>query len=148
MSNFLKTSLNINMDKLLLLENVSRDSGFDVNTLITMLLQKMQKSGKLCIKTLETVKYQKFDPRRNWKIQTVYFDSVDYECFFDMRKFFKFSVSFLLSKAIDLFLDSLFLHFDILNYSMNNWFLIKKQSENEIKWEITWKETKKERKNE
>ncbi len=129
----IKSSVNINIGKLSLLENFSEVSKLPVNEIVALLLRKIMKDGKYSAKKFRAVKYQEIDPDKNWDTLTVYFEDVDYEFFTDMRKFFKESVSLLLSKAIDLFLDTI-----LLNYADSDWDIRRDDVETGVIWSIFW----------
>jgi len=140
----IKSSVYINKEKLSLLENFSDNNGFSVNEIVTLLLQKILKDGNCTIRKFIAVKYQDDDPDNNWETLTVNFKEVDYELFTDMRKFFKLSVSLLLAKAIDLFLDSLLSEIGeiLLNYSDSEWNIRMSDLETGVIWTIFWIKTK------
>jgi len=136
----IKSSVNINIGKLSLLENFSEVSKLPVNEIVALLLRKIMKDGKYSAKKFRAVKYQEIDPDKNWDTLTVYFEDVDYEFFTDMRKFFKESVSLLLSKAIDLFLDTILSEVEeiLLNYADSDWDIRRDDVETGVIWSIFW----------
>ncbi len=136
----IKSSVNINISKLSLLENFSEANELSVNEVVTLLLRKILKDGKYSARKFRAVKYQEIDPDKNWDTLTVYFEDVDYEFFTDMRKFFKESVSLLLSKAIDLFLDTILTEVKeiLLNYANSDWDIRKDDVEIGVIWSIYW----------
>ncbi len=137
----IKSSVNINTVKLSLLENFSKDNELSVNEVVSLLLRKILEDGKYSEKKFRAVKYQKIDPDKNWNTLTVYFEDVDYEFFTDMRKFFKESVSLLLSKAIDLFLDTILSEVEeiLLNYANSDWDIRRDDVEIGVIWSLYWK---------
>ncbi len=136
----IKTSVNINIEKLSLLEKFSEVNDLSVNEVISILLRKILEDGNYVAKKFCTVKYQDVDPDNNWDTVTVYFEDVDYEFFTDMRKFFKESVSLLLSKAIDLFLDTILSEIEeiLLNYADSDWDIRRDDVESGVIWTIFW----------
>ncbi len=136
----IKSSVNINIGKLSLLENFSEVNELSVSEVVTLLLRKILEDGKYSAKKFHAVKYQEVDPDKNWETQTVYFEDVDYEFFTDMRKFFKESVSLLLSKAIDLFLDTILSEVEeiLLNYADSDWDIRRDDVEVGAIWIIYW----------
>ncbi len=140
----IKSSVNINIEKLSLLENFSKVNELSVNDVVVLLMRKILKDGNYNVKKFSAVKYQDIDPDKNWDTLTVFFEDVDYELFTDMRKFFKFSVSFLLAKAIDLFLDKILSEIKeiLLNYEVSDWDLRRDDMKTGGIWTIFWKKTK------
>ncbi len=145
----IKTSVNINFERLALLENFSEKNDLSVNEIVSLLLLKIMKDGNYAVKKFTAVKYQDDDPKNHWDIMTVYFKEVDYEFFTDMRKFFKFSVSFLLAKAIDLFLDTILSEIEeiLRNYEDSYWNIHRKEAATDVIWNISWIKTKKHMRN-
>ena len=146
----IKSSVNINIGKLSLIENFSEVNDLSVNEVVVLLLRKILKDGKYSAKKFRAVKYQEVDPDKNWDTLTVYFEDVDYELFTDMRKFFKESVSFLLAKAIDLFLTTILFEVEeiLLNYENSDWDICRNDIETGGIWTIMWKNIENNRKNE
>jgi len=136
----IKSSVNINIDKLSLLENFSEVNELTVSEVVALLLRKILEDGKYSAKKFRAVKYQEIDPDKNWNTLTVYFEDVDYEFFTDMRKFFKESVSLLLSKAIDLFLDMILTEVKgiLLNYVNSDWDIRRDDVETGAIWSVYW----------
>jgi len=136
----IKSSVNINIDKLSLLENFSEGNELSVNEVVALLLRKILEDGKYSARKFRAVKYQEVDPDKNWDTLTVYFEDVDYEFFTDMRKFFKESVSLLLSKAIDLFLDTILSEVEeiLLNYANSDWDIRRDDVEIGVIWSVYW----------
>jgi len=137
----IKSSVYINTAKMQKLEEFSADKGLDFDDVVALLLRKILSAGNLYAKKFVAVKYQAADPDKNWKTATVYFEDVDYEFFTDMRKFFKESVSLLLSQAIDLFLDTILSEVKeiLLNYANSDWDIRRDDVEMGVIWTIFWK---------
>ena len=146
----IKSSVNINIGKLSLLENFSEANELSVNKVVALLLRKILEDGKYSARKFRAVKYQDVDPDKNWDTLTVYFEDVDYEFFTDMRKFFKESVSLILSKAIDLFLDTILSEVEeiLLNYANSDWDIRRDDVETEVIWSVYWIKPGKHTKNE
>ncbi len=146
----IKSSVNINTEKLSRLETFSEVNDLSVNEIVSLLLRKILKDGNNVAIKFSAVKYQDIDPDKNWDTLTVYFDDVDYEFFTDMRKFYKFSVSFLLAKAIDLFLDTILSEIEeiLLNYVDSDWDISRDDVKVGAVWTILWQNDQINRKNE
>lgn len=136
----IKTSVYINTDKLVKVMEYSAANGLTYNEVITLLLKKMQADGGCNIRKFSAVKYQNDDPDKNWVTKTVYFEEICYEFFTDMRKFFKESVSLLLSKAIELFLNTILSEVKeiLLNYADSDWDIRRDDVESGVIWTIFW----------
>ena len=136
----IKSSVNINIGKLSLLEKFSEVNELSINEVVALLLRKILEDGKYSARKFRAVKYQEVDPDKNWDTLTVYFEDVDYEFFTDMRKFFKESVSLLLSKAIDLFLDTILSEVKdiLLNYADSDWDIRSDDVERGVIWSVYW----------
>jgi len=136
----IKSSVNINIGKLSLLENFSEANELSVNEVVALLLRKIMKDGNYSARKFRAVKYQEIDPDKNWDTLTVYFEDVDYEFFTDMRKFFKESVSLLLAKAIDLFLDTILSEVEeiLRNYADSDWDIRRDDVKTGAIWIISW----------
>ncbi len=146
----IKSSVYINIEKLSLIENFSKLNELSVNEVVALLLRKILKDGNYSAKKFRAVKYQEIDPDKHWDTLTVYFEDVDYEFFTDMRKFFKESVSLLLAKAIDLFLDTILSEVEeiLLNYADSDWDIRRDDIETGAVWTILWINIQKQRQNE
>ncbi len=136
----LQTSVNINRDNLLVLEQSAECFGISISDLITMLLRKMLIDNENRFKKLETVKYQPDDPEKNWTIKKVSFKPEDYELFTNMRMFYKLSVSFILAKAIDQFLDDIIENFGKIqnNYLEKLWEICRQECDSSVIWTVNW----------
>ena len=136
----IKSSVNINIGKLSLLENFSEANELSINEVVALLLRKILEDGNYSARKFRAVKYQEVDPDKNWNTLTVYFEDVDYEFFTDMRKFFKESVSLLLSKAIDLFLETILSEVEeiLLNYADSDWDIRRDDMEIGVIWSVYW----------
>ena len=144
----IKSSVNINTEKLSRLETFSEVNDLSVNEIVSLLLRKILKDGNNVAIKFSAVKYQDDDPDKNWVVKTVYFEEICYEFFTDMRKFFKISVSFLLAKAIDLFLTTILSEENQRNYTDHDWDISRKEEKCSEIWTILWKNTLNCRKNE
>ncbi len=135
----IKSSVYINTAKMQRLEEFSADNGLEFDDVVALLLRKILSAGNLYAKKYVAVKYQDADPDKNWKTATVYYNGVDYEYFTDMRKFFKESVSRLLSRAIDLYLDTILSKEGLLNYENYDWDICSDEVKTGMIWSIFWK---------
>ena len=68
---------------------------------------KIMKNYRLFVRGFSTVKYQPDDAKKKWHRFHIRFREDENEFFVDLRKVCKFSVSYLLAKAVDLYLDKL-----------------------------------------
>lgn len=136
---FISTTLYVNikiLEKINLAGNIKNISS---NEIISILLRKMLKKYKNKFKFYHPVKYQKKDPKKQWKRHHVKFNDVDYELFTDQRKFYKLSVSLLLTQAVEEYLDELLNEERPKDNYQNCIHKITQDSQNDyIIWNIYW----------
>lgn len=109
------------------------------NEIISILLRKMLKKYKSKLKLYKAVKYQKKDPSKLWKRMHVKFKEVDYELFTDQRKFFKMSVSLLLTNAVEKYLEELLREDRIEDNYLNYLYKITHDLQKDyIIWHVHW----------
>jgi hypothetical protein len=101
------TTININKILFQNLEDIS--SSYEVSTdyLVSLLIKKVLSSNVLKVFSNNSIRYQKRDPEKNWKTMHVSFDTSVYELGLDSRKFFKFSVSYIVSLGMSLFIKEI-----------------------------------------
>ena len=114
----MRTTININYDVLERLKDSSEVLDLSSHDLIAMLMNIVISKNNLCATSFKGVRYQDDDPGKNWCKHHVWFDHQVYELGLDFRKFFKVSVSLLISFAIVNFLDELVEK--MLNSNLNN----------------------------
>jgi hypothetical protein len=81
--------------------NISR------NELISMFISRLTHDNRFETKLFETVKYQDSESNINWITMHVKFEPVFYEKALDLRRHYKYSVSWFISYAIMEYLDDI-----------------------------------------
>ncbi len=99
------TTINIKVHLLLRIAEVSNISGISLNKIIAIMINKLIINCPIKPKLFSTVKYQQAGDNIIWHTLHVSLDGDVYEKALDLRKVMKMSVSFLIAKAIELFLD-------------------------------------------
>ncbi len=111
----INTTLNISDKNDNLLKQKAMLLNLSVNDLIIKLLSSYLNNQKGRYKVFSRVTYQKKIGNQLWKTIHVSFSPGFYDTCLDLRKFHKFSLSNILSQAINLYLEDI-----ILNVSDNN----------------------------
>ena len=70
-------------------------------------MQRVMGNNTKMIKSYSRVKYQKRDAKENWHRLHIVMNEYEYEYYFDMRKFFKMSVSFILAYGVVKYLNEI-----------------------------------------
>jgi hypothetical protein len=109
----MRTTINIDRVALDKLKEAMTDIDLSKNELIELLVSRIIKENSFDPKPYETVKYQKSRPDGEWKIEHINLKSEFYEKAQDLRRHFKFSVSWFIAFAIVNYLDELI-------YDLNN----------------------------
>ncbi len=103
----MRTTIYINTLLLKRLKNVAQAMEVSQNKLITLLLMKIINKSSLKPKMYKAVSYQESDPDIIWKIEHITLEPVFYEKDLDLRRNFKYSVSWLIAFAIINYLDEI-----------------------------------------
>ena len=143
---FVVTTLNINKSLLESLKDISEGLNISVTRLIVLLLKRVMSENKDFRRYGYRVRYQERDSLKDWHTFHLRIRTEEYEYFLDMRKFFKMSVSLLLSFAYENYLDDIIGMLTdkrigkryIDNYLPRNYILINKEVDSVIKWIIYW----------
>jgi hypothetical protein len=114
----MRTTINIQKKLFLKLENASETLNISKNEIVDLLLRKIIAANSFKSKAFETVRYQERDPEKNWHQLHVTFSPRLYETGLDSRKFFKYTVSYVVSFAIINYLDELINKIIKLNYNV------------------------------
>lgn len=97
------TNIDINIYSALLQE--SAKSGIAMRDIVHVLLKIMLREKPLNIDVFKRIKYQERIEGRVWKKFHIELSEGSYEACLDLRKLMKMSVSFILSIAVELYLD-------------------------------------------
>ena len=123
----LSTTLNIHVDVFAKITQEAVRLKKSRKFVIILLFMQIMKNYQLFMRGFSTVKYQPDDAKKNWHCFHIRFREDENEFFVDLRKVCKFSVSYLLAKAVDLYLDKLWeedLEKSVDNYrTFNNYVL-------------------------
>ena len=103
----MRTTININKDLRSRLIDTADMLHISSNELIAKLVHSVISINNFEMNTSRGVRYQNRDPEKNWETHHVTMDQHLYDASLDFRKFFKVSVSLLISFAILNFLDVL-----------------------------------------
>ena len=115
------------------------------SSLIVSLMRRVMKEYRKRARFGRTVQYQEKNPAGNRRCVHMSLTERDYECFVDMRKFFKRSVSLLISYAVIRYLDEVVDQIEsgkdkyyTDNNMFNNYFFYCEGTENHVCWTISW----------
>ena len=135
------TTLNIHINVLSRITYASEKIGVSRRKIIILLLMQMMKDTRLRNRGFSTVMYQCDDIKENWRCFHIRFREDENEFFVDLRKFSKYSVSYLLAMAVERYLSKILencVKF-IDNYNIfNNYILHRYVIEGIISWHIYW----------
>ncbi len=103
----MRTTINADTILILKLREATAEVGLSKNELIKLLISRLIKKNSFVPKPSETVMYQDSGPERVWKIEHINLEPVFYEKVLDLRRHFKFSVSWFVAFGILNYLDDL-----------------------------------------
>lgn len=103
----MRTTIYINRQYFEKLKSATDFLNISKSDIISILLSRMSNKIVFKVKTYETVHYQESDPDINWITMHVRFNPLIYEKTQDMKRNYKFSVSWLVSYAIINYLDEI-----------------------------------------
>ena len=138
----IETTLYVHKRVLETLNTGAERAGRGLASIIKLLMQRIMDDNQRLLKSYSRVKYQGRDVKENWNRLHVVLNEYEYEYFLDMRKFFKMSVSFILSYAVMRYLNEI-VHKLISgknsdNYFYRNYIFIKETVDGIICWKIYW----------
>ncbi|MBP7582936.1 MAG: hypothetical protein KBA61_02805 [Spirochaetes bacterium] len=141
----IETTVNIDNGIRENLDAAARASGVSRSAMLVMLMRRVMKEHGKKARLGKAVQYQKKNPCSLRRCTHISLADRDYECFSDMRLFYKLSVSLLVSYAIVRYLDEALLCFERDNdkyYTDNNIFsnylFLCDSSNSRICWTISW----------
>ncbi len=100
-----ETSMNVAPETIRALDEAAQTAGTTRSAMLVLVMKKLLERKKMSGNAFARVKYQKRGGI--WKRMHVSLEGRDYEYFLDMRKGFKFSVSFFVSLAVREYLEEL-----------------------------------------
>lgn len=137
---YIETTININRGVLARLIKASQVSGKSKSHIISCLMQRLSNDSKYMEKAWSRIQYQDRGNREEWRCIHMRLGQHEYEFFIDLRKFYKFSVSFLITYAIKKYLDEIVSK--ILNsndtYNYINYVLSRIIISGVVCWVIYW----------
>jgi hypothetical protein len=138
----LRTTLNIHVDVLSRIYNAALKLNKSNREIIILLFMRIMQKYSMQQGKFSTVKYQPDDDRNKWHKFHICFKADENEFFGDLRKFCKFSVSYLLAIAVEEYLDKLMDDAEkkiVDNYPYFNSYLIYREIvEGIISWRLYW----------
>ena len=128
-----------------MLAGMAEEAGISRSKLVVLLLKRVMKDHAALVRYDRAVRYQERKPVAQRIRLHVVVDLRDYEFFIDMRKLFKWSVSFLIAFAVQEHLDELMAKladekYDEYadNYPYHHYLIIPEKVDSAICWKIYW----------
>ena len=90
-----------------MLNKSAQISGKTRTFIIKLLMQRVMSNSQKLLKSSSRVRYQERDAKENWCRLHIIMNEYEYEYYFDMRKFYKMSVSLILAYAVRKYLDEI-----------------------------------------
>ena len=134
----IETTLNIHVESLEMINNISDVYNISRNRVIKNLLKKVMYRELNSFSFNRCVKYQDSDSKEKWHKFHITLDVDEYEFFIDLRKFFKMSVSAIVSYAVKKYYKEVIKSNRTDNYLFKNYIIIKETINNIISWRIYW----------
>jgi hypothetical protein len=127
---FMRTTININRELSKKIKTAADKLQISKNDFISLLINIAISKKAFTLQSLKCVTYQNPDPDKNWVKLHVTFDNDTYEKGLDCRKFFKVSVSLLISFAFINYYDEIISSYqnkcDLMDNYPRNYILITK----------------------
>ena len=139
----IETTLNIHIETLEMINKLSRVCKISRSKVIKNLLKKVMDKDLTSFSFNKCIKYQDSDAKENWHKFHIILDVDEYEFFIDLRKFFKKSVSAIVSYAVKKYYKEMIKSKKTDNYLFKNYIIIKKIINNVVTWKICWGYTEK-----
>ncbi len=141
----IQTTINIKNYYLKLLDNAALVTGQSRRFIISSLMLRISMDHDALVKTWEQIEYQKKGNSSDYHRLHIGLKPAEYELFLDLRKFFKQSVSLLLTHAIDEYLDEMIKAYNNStdNYPVVNYILKRIIIDNVVSWILSWGVTRK-----
>jgi len=100
-----ETTVNVAQETILALEEAARGAGMKRSAMLVLVMKRLMARRRMPGKAFARVRYQ--ERGGGWKRMHASLEGRDYEYFLDLRKGYKFSVSFFVSMAVQDYLDGL-----------------------------------------
>jgi hypothetical protein len=134
----IETTLNIKIHLLDKINYAAKYHGIHRIELIILLFKMVMKDAPKYIRYGKRVEYQSRHNNGAWHAFHIQLRPNDYECFLDLRKLLKMSVSNILAFAIDKYLDILMRKRVTDNYHITNYLILKETIDGIQCWKIIW----------
>ena len=135
----IETTVHINRGILKMINECAEKKRRTRASIIKLLMQRMMNDNQRMLKSYTRIRYQPRDEKENWYRVHLVLSECEYEYFLDMRKFFKMSVSYILSYAVLRYLDDLTdWNNNTDNYCYNNYIIMMKTFDGTVLWQIYW----------
>jgi len=113
------------------------------STIVVMLIKRIMDDNRPLLREDRCVEYQERQPGKEWHRLHVYLHMKEYECFLDLRKFCKKSVSFLVAFGVYKYLDEIIKELEIIriipdNYLINHYSQKTSFYKGVYYWRIIW----------
>jgi hypothetical protein len=137
---YIETTVNIDAHVLGMISRVVLITGQSRSQIISNLLGRLAYEHEKMVSTWSRVRYQKRNPGGEWHHLHLRLRPDEYEYFLDLRKIFKFSVSFLVFYAVEKYLDEILNNLckGADNYRYKNYMLTRVIVDGVISWILSW----------
>lgn len=136
----IETTINLNSNIISLISRAALLTGFSRRDIISSVMRRLGDDHKEMTITWTRVRYQKRDVNPNWHLLHITLKPDEYEYFLDLRKVFKFSISCLISIAIEKYLHEILkiLRDNIDNFRYCNYLFTRKIVDGVVCWTLSW----------
>lgn len=136
----IETTINLNSNIISLISRAALLTGFSRRDIISSVMRRLGDDHKEMTITWTRVRYQKRDVNPNWHLLHITLKPDEYEYFLDLRKVFKFSISYLISIAIEKYLHEILkiLRDNIDNFRYCNYLFTRKIVDGVVCWTLSW----------
>ena len=134
----IETTININVGTLEMINRISGIYQISRSRVIKNLLKKVMDKDLNSFSFNKCIQYQVSDSKENWHKFHILLDTDEYEFFLDLRKFFKMSVSAIVSFAVKKYYKEIHKFIKTDNYRFKNYIIIKETINNLVTWKICW----------
>jgi hypothetical protein len=135
---FIETTINIGKPSLEKINRTSLLSGKSRTEIIIMLIKHVMRDSRKQVRCGRRVQYQDRKDESTWHIFHLQLRPDDYEYFLDLRKLFKMSVSLILARAVEKYINKLMAEKFTDNYQYKNYFIVRDVMDNVIFWTLIW----------
>ena len=139
----IESTIHVHKSILEVLNKSAETTGRTRTSIIKFLMQRVMGNNQKMLKSYSRVRYQERDVKENWHRLHIVMNEYEYEYYFDMRKFYKMSVSFILAYAVKRYLDEIVNELLDRNirtdkYYFRNYIFMKETIDGITCWRIYW----------